>query len=363
MANEEVINGLSERGSHPVIRQPLRQWLFKITNYADKLEAGLDQMHWPEGTLSAQRQWIGRSKGASIKFQVDGVSGDSLEVFTTRPDTLLGVTYIVLAPEHAIVQRISSLGQLPAVKGYISEISNKSDLERTSIGKEKGKTGVHLGAYALHPITGEKIPIWIADYVLGGYGTGAVMAVPAHDERDFAFANKFSLPIRRVVHAVSKEGIEVDELPMTAPGIICNSGVEFDGLDSCECHFAIINKLVELNSGKEHVTYKLRDWVFSRQRYWGEPIPIYFPVEIQTKDGSGSPIDVPHRILYEQPIAVDDAELPLKLPELSDFHPGDDPQGCLARSFQWRYFKRGDNWYARETNTMPQVSPKTKNKV
>jgi len=200
LANEEVIDGLSERGNHPVIRQPLRQWVLKITEYADKLEAGLDDMQWPEGTLSAQRQWIGRSVGASIQFKVES-SDKVIEVFTTRADTLMGVSYVVLAPESPLVAELTSAANRDSVDNYIKEIASKSDMERTSTGKDKGKTGVALGAYAIHPITGAKLPVWIADYVLAGYGTGAVMAVPAHDERDFEFAQKFQLPILRVVNS------------------------------------------------------------------------------------------------------------------------------------------------------------------
>lgn len=355
LANEEVIDGLSERGNHPVVRQPLRQWILKITNYADKLEAGLDDMQWPEGTLSAQRQWIGRSVGGSIQFKVQGGSGKAIEVFTTRCDTLMGVTYIVLAPENPLVQELTTAENRQQVEKYVKEVAGKSDMERTSTGKDRGKTGVALGAFATHPITGEALPIWAADYVLAGYGTGAVMAVPAHDERDFAFAEKFSLAIRRVVQSTDGS----DDLPMVQPGLVCNSGAGLDGLTTEEGKKAVMKMLAAASAGGEKVTYKLRDWVFSRQRYWGEPIPIYFPVEILETgpDGApGSPLaGAKHRVMYESPIAVDDADLPLKLPEMTDFQPGDDPAGCLARADHWRYFQRDGKWFARETNTMPQV--------
>ncbi len=351
LANEEIIDGLSERGGHPVIRQPLRQWVLKITDYADKLEEGLQGLNWPDGTLVAQRQWIGRSSGAVIRFQVED-SDDFVEVFTTRPDTLFGVTYLVVAPEHPFSIKFSSVNQRNAVRAYSAESSRKSDMERTSTGKDKGKTGIFLGSYAINPLSGEKIPIWVADYVLIGYGTGAVMAVPAHDERDFEFAMKFSLPIRKVVS--QSKNID-DILPMTSPGIACNSG-NFDGLSSDECKDAIIEQLIQKNTGERKVTYKLRDWVFSRQRYWGEPIPIYFPVEIPSNDNVQDPRKgSPHNIRYDQPIPVDEKELPLKLPEMENFEPGDDPQGCLARVKDWRYFRIDGKWYARETNTMPQV--------
>ena len=355
LANEEIIDGLSERGNHPVIRQPLRQWVLGITKYADKLEGGFDQLDWPDGTVAAQKQWIGRSVGANIRFKVDGFDDSTLvEVFTTRPDTLMGVTYLVLAPEHHLVKKLTTADQRTCVSAYISSIVGKSDLERTSIGINRGKTGAFLGSFAIHPITQEKVPIWIADYVLSGYGTGMVMAVPAHDERDFLFAQTFDLPVKTVVRPISND----DELilPYTGLGISCNSG-DFNNLSSEACKEAVINNLSQSGYGNEQVSYKLRDWVFSRQRYWGEPIPIYFPVEILTPDKQGSPIEgAAHKILYDQPIAVDDCDLPLKLPALSNFQPGDDPQGCLARAVEWRYFQKNGKWFARETNTMPQVS-------
>jgi leucyl-tRNA synthetase len=359
LANEEVIDGLSERGNHPVIRQPLRQWVLKITEYADKLEAGLSDMQWPEGTLSAQKQWIGRSVGASIKFKVHGsATGKEIEVFTTRADTLMGVSYLVLAPENPLIAELTTAENRDAVEKYVKEVASKSDMERTSTGKDRGKTGVALGAFAIHPISGEKVPILAADYVLAGYGTGAVMAVPAHDERDFEFAQLFNLPVKCVVKS-NKQGD--DTLPMVEPGVVCNSGSGLDGLETDAAKTAIIKKLVALEAGQEKVTYKLRDWVFSRQRYWGEPIPIYFPVEMLTPDGSGSPADSPtnHRIMYEKPIPVDEADLPLKLPDMTDFQPGDDPAGCLARATHWRYFQKDNKWFARETNTMPQVRLKS----
>lgn len=348
LANEEIIDGLSERGGHPVERLPLRQWVLHITQYASELELGLGDVDWPEGTLASQKQWIGRSSGASVTFAIEGHSEERIEVFTTRADTLHGVTYVVLAPEHRLVAEVTRPSHMEQVNAYISSISGKSDLERTSTGKEKGKTGANTGAFAVHPVSAERLPIWIADYVLPNYGTGCVMAVPAHDERDFEFASKFGLDIKRVVTPTDgSNGV----LPYCEHGITCNSGT-LDGLSTLEAQTRVIEELESLGKGEEKVTYKLRDWVFSRQRYWGEPIPIYFPVKMLER---GSPVDgASHEIDYESPIAVEESELPLKLPEMSDFKPGNDPAGCLARAKEWRYFQREGEWFARETNTMPQ---------
>jgi leucyl-tRNA synthetase len=348
LANEEVVDGRSERGNHPVIRTPLRQWMMKITAYADRLLDDLALVDWPKGTLTMQREWIGRSEGATIVFGIEGHEG-SFEVFTTRADTLMGCTYCVLAPEHPLVARITTDAQRSKVNDYVVLAARKSDRDRSAAAKHK--TGVFTGAFALHPITGKSVPIWVADYVLGGYGTGAVMAVPAHDERDFAFAQTFKLPI---VEVVSPDGALHDHLEQAFvdEGIAVNSG-EFDGLGTAACKQAMVKKLASLGRGGEKVTYKLRDWVFSRQRYWGEPIPIYFPVEL--KDPSQDPRKgAEHVIRHDQPIAVDESELPLRLPDLADFRPGDDPAGPLARAVDWRYFQKDGAWFARETNTMPQ---------
>lgn len=351
LANEEIIDGLSERGNHPVVRLPLRQWVLKITQYADRLENDLNKVNWPEGTLSAQKQWIGRSDGALIKFDTENMES-YVEVFTTRPDTLMGATYLVLAPEHPLVEKLTSDDSLHAVREYIKLSNSKSDLERTSTGKDKGKSGVFLGAFVKHPISGERLPVWIADYVLAGYGTGAVMAVPAHDDRDFVFAEKFQLPVKAVIF-----NTEESSLPYFGNGAMINCG-NFDGMKNEDFKLEVFKMLESSGKGKRHVSYKLRDWVFSRQRYWGEPIPIYFPVEIVENDQNlTSPLEgAPVRIRYDQPIPVDESELPLKLPEMNDFHPGDDPQGCLARATSWRFFQKNESWFARETNTMPQVS-------
>ncbi|MBK8252657.1 MAG: leucine--tRNA ligase [Polyangiaceae bacterium] len=348
LANEEVKDGLSERGNHPVERVPLRQWMMRITAYADRLLDDLSMVDWPHGTLTMQREWIGRSEGARIVFGIAGTE-KSFDVFTTRPDTLIGCTYCVLAPEHPLVGEITTAEQKEAVQTYASAASSRSDRDRSSDAKKK--TGVFTGAYAIHPITGSQVPIWVADYVLYGYGTGAVMAVPGHDERDFEFAKTFDLPI---VEVVSPDGA------LHAPiakafiddGIAVNSG-EFNGLSTAQCKKAMIEKLASLNKGSARITYKLRDWVFSRQRYWGEPIPVYFPVQMEDANGNPRSGDK-HTILYDQPIAVDESELPLRLPDLTDFKPGQDPAGPLARAVDWRYFQKDGKWYARETNTMPQ---------
>jgi leucyl-tRNA synthetase len=345
LANEEVIDGRSEIGNHPVERVKLRQWMMRITAYADRLADDLALVDWPKGTLTMQREWIGRSEGARIVFRVDG--GDqSFEVFTTRPDTLMGCTYVVLAPEHPLVPVITAAAQRPAVDAYVAAAARKSDRDRTTDAKKK--TGVPTGAFAVHPISGAKVPIWVADYVIGTYGTGAVMAVPAHDERDFAFARAFDLPI---VEVVSPDGSlhGALEAAYVEEGVGVQSGA-FDGLKTPEMKKAIVEKLASQGRGGSKVTYKLRDWVFSRQRYWGEPIPIYFPVETQGDPRRGDP----HTIRYDQPIAVEESELPLTLPELSDYRPGNDPAGPLARAVDWRFFQKDGRWYARETNTMPQ---------
>eukprot|EP00578_Thalassiosira_sp_NH16_P017467 CAMPEP_0181114688 /NCGR_PEP_ID=MMETSP1071-20121207/21032_1 /TAXON_ID=35127 /ORGANISM="Thalassiosira sp., Strain NH16" /LENGTH=928 /DNA_ID=CAMNT_0023198845 /DNA_START=139 /DNA_END=2925 /DNA_ORIENTATION=- len=356
LANEEVINGLSERGDHPVERLPLRQWVLKITKYADRLEAGLEGLDWPSGTMTAQEQWIGKSTGTEIDFRVDGMEDEKVSVFTTRADTIYGVTYVTLAPEHPLVSAITTPDQKEEVDAYVSATSSRSDLDRTSA---KEKTGVFTGGYAIHPLTDEKVPIWIGDYVLGSYGTGAVMAVPAHDDRDFEFATKFGLDVKWVVEP--KKG--ADDMPkeeaFTDQGVNVNSG-EFDGMKTNKAKKAITSKLEELSAGGAKITYKLRDWVFSRQRYWGEPIPIYFPVDfpegVDPNDVDPKDEGCEHTIRYDKPIPVEEADLPLELPEMEDFSPGDDPAGCLARAKDWRYFKKedGGNWFARETNTMPQ---------
>ncbi|MED4163923.1 leucine--tRNA ligase [Halalkalibacterium halodurans] len=328
LANEEVIDGKSERGGHPVERRPMKQWMLKITEYADRLLEDLEELDWPESIKDMQRNWIGRSEGAEVTFSVDG-HDDTITVFTTRPDTLFGATYMVLAPEHKLVDAITTSEQKQAVESYKKEVATKSDLERTELAKEK--TGVFTGAYAINPVNGEKVPIWIADYVLVSYGTGAIMAVPAHDERDYEFAKTFDLPIKEVV-----SGGVIEQEAYTGDGPHVNS--EFlNGLSKEEAIEKMIQWLEAEKKGTKKVTYRLRDWLFSRQRYWGEPIPV-----IHWEDGTMS--------------TVPEDELPLELPKMSEIKPSGTGESPLANATDWLEVvdpvtgKKG----RRETNTMPQ---------
>jgi len=345
LANEEVINGLSERGGHPVERIPLRQWVLKITAYADRLLEDLESVDWPNSTRIMQEEWIGRSEGAEVRFDVAGHDA-AIDVFTTRPDTLFGATFMVLAPEHPLVEIVTTEDRRRSVSAYVEQAKNKSERDRQA---HKEKTGVFTGGFAINPVNGAEVPIYIADYVLWGYGTGAIMAVPAHDERDFEFASAHGIPI---IEVVSKSGTpshaRLNEA-MVEPGIAVNSG-KYDGLPTAEFKKRVTVDLEAAGKGAGRVEYKLRDWVFSRQRYWGEPIPIYFPVETEGDPREGADF----AIRYDQPIAVDESELPLRLPELEDYRPGADPAGVLARATHWRFFQRDGRWFARETNTMPQ---------
>jgi leucyl-tRNA synthetase len=349
LANEEVIDGKSERGGHPVVRTPLRQWMLKITAYADRLDADLASLDWPD-TKAKQHHWIGRSEGAEIDFEVVG-SAARIRVFTTRADTLPGVTYVVLAPEHPLVDELAMPEHRAAVRAYVETARNRSDLDRT---EARTKTGVPLGAKARNPVNGQEVPIWVADYVIATYGTGAVMAVPAHDERDHAFARAHGLPIVQVIAPADGAPVDVQQAAYTDDGVARYgrplAGVA-DGTASAEARRRITAWLADQGKGGPKVTYRLRDWVFSRQRYWGEPIPIYFPV---TSDGDPRRPGAKFTVHYDQPIAVGEDELPLCLPDLEDFKPGDDPAGPLARAVDWRFFRKDGRWYARETNTMPQ---------
>ncbi|MFO0951856.1 MAG: leucine--tRNA ligase [Isosphaeraceae bacterium] len=375
LANEEVIDGKSERGGHPVVRIPLRQWMLRITSYAERLIDDLEGLDWSRAIKDMQRNWIGRSEGAEVDFKVkrggdydnwrdarltrgfpESPEAEVIRVFTTRPDTLFGATYMVLAPEHPLVDRITTPAQQPAVAEYREAASRKSDLDRTDLAKTK--TGVFTGAYAVNPVNGEPVPVWIADYVLMGYGTGAIMAVPGHDERDFAFAQAFKLPVKAVVmppdawlktHRVGGVATEdVAELravfskdPGAFSEAFCDEGtglhssnreVSLDGKPTAEAKRFITKWLSERGLGRKTVNYKLRDWLFSRQRYWGEP----FPVVLDENDRAH---------------AVPESELPVRLPELDDFRPSGNPEPPLGKATQWvRYSEKAQ----RETNTMPQ---------
>ncbi len=329
LANEEVIDGKSEVGGFPVIRKPMRQWMLRITAYAEKLLADLDTIDWSDSLKEMQRNWIGRSEGAEVDFLVAG-SGEIIRVFTTRPDTLFGATYMVLSPEHKLVAEITAPEQMQAVEDYKRFAAGKSDLERTELAKEK--TGVFTGAYAINPVNGEKIQIWIADYVLASYGTGAIMAVPAHDTRDFEFAKKFNLPILQVVQP---NDAKTDWQNFTDDGTAVNSGF-ITGLPTPEAKTKITLWLEEKNLGKKTINYKLRDWLFSRQRYWGEPFPI-----IWKKDAAGN--------LYHE--ALPESALPLLPPTLEDYKPTPGGEPPLARAKDWLNLPDGS---VRETNTMPQ---------
>jgi len=350
LANEEVVDGKSERGGHPVVRLPLRQWMLRITAYAERLLQDLSQVDWSEAIKEMQRNWIGRSEGAEVGFLVAEENAPSvphtgiIDVFTTRPDTLFGATYMVLAPEHPLVEHLTTAPHRAAVESYRAEAARKSDLERTELGKKK--TGVFTGAYAINPVNNEKIPIWIADYVLISYGTGAIMAVPAHDERDFEFATQFGLPIRTVVRPTDdwlrKTGSTLDHLTeaYTDDGTAVNSGT-FDGLPTPVFKEKITAWLEARVLGRKKVNYKLRDWLFSRQRYWGEPFPI-----LHELDENGLPTGI------VEPLFV--AELPLRLPELEDYKPSGRPEPPLGKAADWLYVTRHGKRYRRETNTMPQ---------
>lgn len=326
LANEEVIDGKSERGGHPVIRKPMRQWMLKITAYADRLLEDLELVDWPNSTKRMQQEWIGRSFGAEVDFTVEGQS--PITVFTTRPDTLFGATYMVLAPEHPLVTQITTAEQQAEVSAYVEAAARKSERDRQA--DTKDKTGVFTGAYATNPVNGEAIPVWISDYVLISYGTGAIMAVPGHDARDWAFATRFGLPIVEVV-----SGGDVSAEAYVGDGPLVNSGI-LDGLAVAEAKAKIIAWLEERSLGKGTVNYKLRDWLFSRQRYWGEPFPL-----LHAEDGEIIPLD--------------ESELPLKLPAVEQYQPSGTGESPLATVDEWVNMTLPDGRAARrETNTMPQ---------
>lgn len=325
LANDEVIDGKSERGGYPVIRKNMRQWVLTIPKYAEKLLEGLEKIDWPESTKEMQKNWIGKSVGAHVDFKIANTDL-TFTVFTTRPDTLFGATYCVMAPEHDYVDQITTDEQKEQVNAYKLECAKKSDLERTELNKEK--TGVFTGAYAINPVNGKEIPIWISDYVLAGYGTGAIMAVPAHDTRDYEFAKKFDIPIIQVL-----EGGDISKEAFTEDGVHINS--EFlNGLGKQEAIDQMIAWLEEHHVGKKQINYHIRDWIFARQRYWGEPIPI-----VHFEDGSMK--------------AIDDSELPLVLPELEDYRPSKNGDSPLEKATSWTHVTVDGKEAKRETSTMP----------
>ena len=327
LANEEVDEWV-EKG-YKVERRPMRQWMLRITAYAERLLTDLAELDWPAGTIELQKNWIGQSTGALVHFGVEG-SPEKLTVFTTRPDTLYGVTFMVLAPEHPLIDKVAPAAQKSEIENYRKATALKTDLDRQMDAAKKEKTGVKTGAFAIHPLTQEKIPLYIADYVLMGYGTGAIMAVPAHDERDFAFAEQFKIPLKQVVKAAAGE----TELPFSGDGLAVSSPI-FDGLSTSEAKAKIIAHLEKEKLGERRVQYKLRDWLFSRQRYWGEPVPVSFD-----EDG----------IM----VAEEEKDLPLVLPESKNFQPAGTGESPLANIPDWVNFTRGGKKLHRETNTMPQ---------
>lgn len=381
LANEEVIDGKSEVGKHPVEKRKLRQWVLKITAYADRLLEGLNRLDWPDSTKRLQANWIGRSEGAEVDFEIADscAKGEKLRVFTTRPDTLYGATYMVVAPEHPLIEKLTTPENKAAVADYQKKVASKSDLDRTDLAKEK--TGVFTGAHAINPLTGKNIPIWAADYVLMSYGTGAIMAVPAHDDRDYEFAKQFDLPIIRVIDKKNADGSDV-ALPFTDVGKLVNSG-EMDGLDSLAAKKQVTEFLASRQQGKLAVNYKLRDWLFSRQRYWGEPFPILWVEQNAYNAALQSPVwslNMP-----EQPVCylndagvklfalpLPDSALPLVLPKIENYQPAGTGESPLANAKDWLNVKfnvkTGEikpaaevstdaaDWFAatRETNTMPQ---------
>ncbi|KRM19383.1 leucyl-trna synthetase [Ligilactobacillus hayakitensis DSM 18933 = JCM 14209] len=328
VANEEVIDGKTERGGFPVIRKPMRQWVLKITAYADRLIDDLEDLDWPEAIKEQQRNWIGRSIGASIRFAVDGKKDTSIEVFSTRPDTIFGASALVLAPEHELVSELTTAENKEAVDAYVKEVSHKSDLERTDLAKTK--SGVFTGSYVINPVNSEKVPVWIADYVLATYGTGAVMVVPAHDDRDYEFATKFGLDIVPVI-----DGGDITKEAYTGDGIHINSDF-LNGLEKQEAMDKMIKWLENEGCGEKKVNYRLRDWLFSRQRYWGEPIPV-----IHWEDGETT--------------LVPEEELPLMLPKTNDIKPSGTGESPLANLDDWvNVVDENGRKGKRETNTMPQ---------
>ncbi len=378
LANEEVVDGKSEVGNHPVERRNLRQVVLRITAYAEKLLEGLDELDWPDSTKRQQKAWIGRSEGAQVQFEIAGLD-EELEVYTTRPDTLFGATYMVVAPEHPLLNQLTVAEKKDEVKVYVDAAAKKSDLDRTDLAKDK--SGVFTGSYCLNPVNGEKVPVWVADYVLISYGTGAIMAVPAHDERDYEFAEKYQIEIRRVI-AHPDRNEEKSKLPYSGPGLMVNSG-KYNGMEATACKAKIIFDLETKGSGRGAINYKLRDWIFSRQRYWGEPIPLVW-VSLEDFEKAKATEGILRNLLPTEPVTSDQdgttlyalplpaAELPLQLPKVENYQPAGTGESPLATIPDWLEIwynlqtgeslprtepkPTGDRWVpaTRETNTMPQ---------
>ena len=378
LANEEVIDGVSEVGKHPVERRPLRQWVLRITAYADRLLADLKDLDWPDSTKRMQEAWIGRSEGSEVEFDLPSLPGERLRIFTTRVDTLFGATYMVIAPEHALAAKLTTPAQKAAVDAYVKATASKSDLERTELAKDK--TGVFTGSYALNPVTGAQIPIWIADYVLASYGTGAIMAVPAHDERDFAFARKFDLPIPQVIAPADGSAVELPFCDKGGEVKLINSG-ECNGLTPAQAKEKLDARFGAEKRGKGTVQFKLRDWLFSRQRYWGEPFPIVWVSEADYRATAASCAKLP---LPTEPVTcvingetryalpLPESALPLQLPVVTSYQPTGTGESPLAGIPEWIEIwynpatgesvpassarPQGAQWIRgrRESNTMPQ---------
>ncbi len=386
LANEEVLTTpegpRSERGNHPCERRPIRQWVLKITAYAEKLIAGLDELDWPDSTKRLQKNWIGRSEGAEVDFEIDGLPGQNLRIYTTRPDTLFGVSYMVIAPEHPMLADIVRDSHREQVDAYVTAARNKSDLERTDLAKDK--SGVFTGRYAFNPVNGERVPIWVADYVLMGYGTGAIMAVPAHDQRDWEFATKYDLPITQVIDRDNGEPCDLSKGAYEAVGVMVNSGI-YTGMSSDAVKTKVVAELESRGRGKAAVNFKLRDWLFSRQRYWGEPFPILW---VDKADFAKLPAKSALReFLPEEPVTCNldgrevvavplpSRDLPLQLPQVKSYQPSPTGDSPLSNAPEWLNvwvdLNTGDTiarhagdkapaapgvWVSatRETNTMPQ---------
>ena len=346
LANEEVVDGRSEVGGFPVERRSLRQWVLRITAYADRLLSGLDGVDWPDSTKRMQAAWIGRSEGAEIVFGLEKPDLGGLKVFTTRPDTLYGCTYMVLAPEHALVDPLTTAEQRAAVEVYRKQAASKSDLERTDLAKDK--SGVFTGAYAINPVNGARVPIWVADYVLTGYGTGAIMAVPAHDERDHAFAERYRLPITAVIEPADRpEGAPAVTLPYSGDGRLIHSG-PYTGLAWQDAKRRMTDDLAAQGAARHSVNYKLRDWLFSRQRYWGEPIPIVWVSEADYRAAAAAspgllpkdPVSFEEAGTVRFALPLPDSVLPLELPPVQSYLPSGTGESALANVTDWV-----DIWY------------------